>query len=71
MTTPQTTPQHCPGFEKFRELESFTCSCPNCSEKMEIFSDEFDKPRKCPKCGTQIDFTQCTLEGSGKATSSR
>ncbi len=66
-----TTPLHCPGFEKFRDLESFTCNCPNCSEKIEIFSDEFDKARYCPKCKKQIDFTQCSLEGSGKASSPR
>jgi len=29
---------------------------------MEIFSDEFDKPKKCSKCGAQIDFAECTLE---------
>ncbi|HMA85027.1 MAG TPA: hypothetical protein VKN73_04935 [Desulfosalsimonadaceae bacterium] len=59
-----TTPQHCPGFQQFKHLKSFTCNCPECSDALEIFSDEFDKPHKCPKCGKDIDFTQCTLSGS-------
>ncbi len=58
-----TTPQHCPGFEKFKELKSFICKCPNCGEEKEIFSDEFDKKHFCKKCKKEIDFTQCTLEG--------
>ncbi len=56
------TPQHCPGFENFKQLKSFTCTCPGCDEKIEIFSDEFDKPRKCPSCGVEIDFTTCSYE---------
>ena len=58
-----TTPQHCPGFESFKHLKSFSCNCPKCGAKQEIFSDEFDKKHKCDKCGDAIDFTQCTLEG--------
>ena len=56
------TPQHCPGFENFKNLQSFICKCNECNESIEIFSDEFDKPKKCPKCGAQIDFAECTLE---------
>ncbi len=56
------TPQHCPGFENFKTLQSFTCNCPKCGETKEIFSDEFDKPHKCGKCGEEIDFTTCTYE---------
>jgi len=56
------TPQHCPGFENFKNLKSFTCKCSECNESVEIFSDEFDKPHKCKKCGAQIDFAECTLE---------
>ena len=55
--------QHCPGFEMNKNLQSFMCSCPNCNEKIEIFSDEFDKPHKCKKCDKPIDFTSCKLEG--------
>ncbi len=58
-----TTPQHCPGFQQLKHLESFMCSCPSCGKKFEIFSDEFDKKRKCDSCGNDIDFTKCTLEG--------
>jgi uncharacterized protein (DUF983 family) len=58
-----TTPQHCPGFEQFKNLKSFSCKCPDCGESNEIFSDEFDRAHKCQKCGKPIDFTQCTLEG--------
>jgi len=54
-------PQHCPGFEQFRNLKSFICKCPNCKEEKEIFSDEFDKTHICKKCGKQIDFSKCSL----------
>ncbi len=57
-----TTPQHCPGFEQFKNLKSFTCKCPKCGESKEIFSDEFDKKHTCDKCGEKIDFTSCTYE---------
>jgi len=58
------TPQHCPGFQNFKTLKSFMCKCPNCGKEIEIFSDEFDKPHVCTDCNQEIDFTQCTLEGS-------
>lgn len=58
------TPQHCPGFEQFKGLKSFICKCPTCGKEIEIFSDEFDKPHKCPACQEQIDFTQCQLDGA-------
>ncbi len=44
-----TTPQHCPDFEQFKNLKSFTCKCPKCGESKEIFSDEFDKKHTCDK----------------------
>jgi uncharacterized protein (DUF983 family) len=56
------TPKHCPGWEQFKNLQSFSCKCPACSEEIEIFSDEFDKSHTCKKCGKPIDFTQCTLD---------
>jgi hypothetical protein len=34
---------------------------------MEIFSDEFDKEHICKGCDKRIDFTRCTLQGSGKS----
>ncbi|CAN2050563.1 hypothetical protein GMMP1_970031 [Candidatus Magnetomoraceae bacterium gMMP-1] len=37
------TPKHCPGFEAFKNMKSFTCKCSECGESVEIFSDEFDK----------------------------
>jgi uncharacterized protein (DUF983 family) len=57
-----TTPQHCPGFEAFKNLKSFACKCPECGKEMEIFSDEFDRKHVCEACGKPIDFTQCKLE---------
>ena len=57
------TPQHCPGYEQFKHLKSFSCKCPACGEAKEIFSDEFEKTHLCGACGKEIDFTQCTLEG--------
>ncbi|MCP4717831.1 MAG: hypothetical protein GY860_00100 [Desulfobacteraceae bacterium] len=56
------TPQHCPGFENFKNLKSFTCKCSKCGEPKEIFSDEFEKTHKCSKCGEEIDFTSCNYE---------
>ena len=57
------TPQHCPGFQQFKSLSSFTCKCPKCGAEKEIFSDEFDKPHTCNACNEPIDFSQCTLDG--------
>ncbi len=57
-----TTPQHCPGFEQFKSLKSFMCKCPECDKEIEIFSDEFDKRRKCNGCGKDIDFIQCVTQ---------
>jgi len=60
-----TTPRHCPGFEQFKSLKAFTCKCPNCGKEKEIFSDEFDTKHVCSGCGKEIDFTKCSIEGSG------
>ena len=57
-----TTPAHCPGFEQFKSLKSFTCKCNNCNATKEIFSDEFEKNHKCDQCGEPIDFTTCKYE---------
>ncbi len=62
-----TTPLHCPGFEQFRNLESFSCRCPECGKEKEIFSDEFDRKHVCKGCGREIDFTRCSIEASGAA----
>ena len=35
-----TTPNHCPGFERLRNLSVFECKCPECGQPKEIFSDE-------------------------------
>ena len=59
------TPQHCPGYQQFKDLKSFVCKCPNCGTEKEIFSDEFDKTHKCSGCGDPIDFNQCTYEAGG------
>lgn len=66
-----TTPQHCPGYENFRNLKSFTCKCPQCGAEAEIFSDEFDRKHQCKGCGKPIDFTQCELTGEAKSLSPR
>jgi len=65
------TPKHCPGFANFKNLKAFTCKCPECGSEKEIFSDEFDRPHKCGKCGKEIDFTQCSIEGESKAADPR
>ena len=54
-----TTPQHCPGFHRFKNLKSFICKCPECDAEAEIFSDEFDRRHTCKQCGKQIDFSRC------------
>ena len=58
-----TTPQHCPGFENFRNLKSFICKCSECGKEKEIFSDEFNRTHICSGCGKEFDFSQCTPEG--------
>jgi len=58
------TPTHCPGFESFKNLKSFKCKCPESGWEKEIFSDEFDRTHRCDKCGEEIDFNQCTLDGA-------
>ncbi len=60
----ETTPQHCPGFERHRILASFLCKCPNCGKETEIFSDEFDRQHYCKGCDKKIDFTKCRLEAN-------
>jgi len=57
-----TTPQHCPGWEQFKNLKVFSCKCPNCGKDTEIFSDEFNKTHICTECGKEIDFTKCTYD---------
>jgi ribosomal protein S27E len=66
-----TTPQHCPGYESFKDLKSFVCKCNSCGEEKEIFSDEFKKAHKCVKCGTTIDFTSCSYEAGGGTSTPR
>jgi hypothetical protein len=60
-----TTPQHCPGWESFKNLKSFVCTCNHCGAEKEIFSDEFDKTHTCSKCGKPIDFTACSYDAGG------
>ena len=62
-----TTPQHCPGFERFKQLSSFICKCTECGAEQEIFSDEFDKVRSCKNCHKQIDFAQCEFYAGTEA----
>jgi hypothetical protein len=57
-----TTPQHCPGFQDLKNLQAFTCKCPNCGKEKEIFSDEFNRAHTCAGCKEEIDFTKCTIE---------
>lgn len=59
------TPLHCPGFELFKNLKSFTCKCPNCGKEAEIFSDEFNKKHFCKGCKLEIDFTKCIPQATG------
>lgn len=66
-----TTPQHCPGFESFRDLKSFECKCPSCGKEKEVFSDEFDKKHICSGCGQEIDFTKCSIEGAASTEGAR
>jgi uncharacterized protein (DUF983 family) len=62
-----TTPRHCPGMERFKNLSSFVCKCPNCGREKEIFSDEFDRKHVCKQCKQEIDFSQCQID-AGAAT---
>ena len=71
MTQNPTTPQHCPGYANFKSLKSFTCACQKCGAEKEIFSDEFERPHTCGKCGASIDFKSCTLTGEGRSITPR
>jgi len=66
-----TTPRHCPGYEKFKDLSSFRCTCTNCGAEKEVFSDELDRQQKCPKCGQIIDCTRCVRYAGAKSTDPR
>jgi hypothetical protein len=66
-----TTPQHCPGFENFKNLTSFFCKCPRCGRELEIFSDEVDREHFCKACNQKIDFTMCELYATGEDRTSR
>jgi len=66
-----TTPQHCPGFQQFKNLTSFVCKCQACGAENEIFSDEFDKAHKCQNCDTPIDFTSCSIDAHGESKEPR
>ena len=66
-----TTPQHCPGFEQFKNLQSFSCKCPECGQEKEIFSDEFSKKHVCRKCGVEMDFTRCSIDAGGATSGPR
>jgi hypothetical protein len=65
------TPQHCPGFERFRDLKSFLCNCPHCGKGIEIFSDEFDRKHTCKGCRKEIDFTKCTIRAEAATETPR
>ena len=62
---------HCPGFESFRDLESFKCKCNNCGVEVEIFSDEFNREQTCKGCKEKIDFSQCRYDAGGLDRSPR
>ena len=66
-----TTPQHCPGFEQYKNLTSFSCKCPECGKEIEIFSDEFDRKHTCKGCKQEVDFTKCQFYASGEDTTPR
>jgi hypothetical protein len=66
-----TTPKHCPGWESFKNLKSFTCKCGKCGAEKEIFSDEFNRSHSCGKCGAPIDFGTCSYEAGAAASSPR
>jgi len=65
------TPQHCPGYNDFKNLKVVICKCSKCGKEKEIFSDEFDKAHTCSGCNEPIDFTNCAIEGEGKSISPR
>lgn len=58
------TPKSCPGYEQFKNLTSFECSCPQCGKGVEVFSDEFEKEHICKGCNKPIDFSKCTVTAS-------
>ena len=65
------TPQHCPGYNDFKNLKALICKCNKCGKEKEIFSDEFDRPHTCSGCGEAINFAECEIAGEGKSVSPR
>jgi uncharacterized protein (DUF983 family) len=66
-----TTPQHCPGYESFKNLKSFICKCPECGESKEIFSDEFNKTHTCVKCANQSILISARMRLASKPAAFR
>ena len=58
------TLRHCPGFETYKHLKSFSCKCSECGKEKEIFSDEMEKKHTCKGCGKKMDFDKCQPDGA-------
>ncbi len=58
-----TTTQRCPGNELNKSLQTYSCKCSSCGKENEFFSDELNKIIKCSQCGSELDTSQCTLDG--------
>lgn len=54
-------PKHCPGFERFRDLKSFTCRCHVCGTEIEFFTDKIDRVPFCSRCHNPIDITEAII----------
>jgi len=44
-----------------KELRVFTLKCYLCGEETEIFSDEFNRIRKCSSCNEEFDPNKCEV----------
>ena len=59
---------HCPGFDQFKNLQSYIGTCPSCGKGIEIFSDEMTKKHFCRHCKAEIDLKAVRLELAGSGT---
>lgn len=49
--------EKCSRHADFLIVRPVSAMCPKCSHKVEIFTDELEKPKTCPACGREVVFS--------------
>jgi len=58
-----TTPRHCPGFEQFKSLKTFTCKCPTAERKKIYFRTSMTKNMCAPDAAKRSILPNVLLKG--------